>query len=201
MENFLKTQWNKYKARKTKAGIVIDFLFLFLFIAMINPPTRKTISSFVIRYTMSSPKESSNKTQLTDKDYDWRYRDLQGQTKHFADLKGKVVFLNLWATWCPPCVAELGSIDALYKEYKDKVEFVLVSNEDGSKIKSFLEKKGYTISSNTYMDEIPKLLYSNSIPATYVISKNGELVVRKKGAAKWDSDKSKALLDKLITEK
>ncbi len=200
MEIFLKQQWNKYKARKTTAGIVIDFMFLVLFIAMINPPTRKTISSFVIRHTMTSPKESTNKVKLSDDDYNWRYRDLQGQTKNFADLKNKVIFLNLWATWCPPCVAEFSSIDDLHKTYGDKIEFVLLSNEESVKIKTFLDKKGYTIKSYTYMDEIPKLLYSSSIPATYIISKSGELVVSKKGAAKWNSDKSKELLDKLIAE-
>jgi len=200
MENFLKKQWQKYRARKTKAGIVIDFLILALFIAMINPSSRITINSFVIKYTMRSPKESSQKDRLLASDFDWRYRNLQGQTKNFKDLKGKVIFLNFWATWCPPCVAEFSSIDDLYKEYKDKVEFVLLSNEDNQKVKAFLAKKGYSISSNTYMDEIPKVFYSESIPATYVISKKGELVVSKKGAAKWNSEKSKALLDKLIAE-
>ncbi len=200
MSNFLKTQWNKYKVRKTKAGIILDFLFLVLFIAMINPPTRKTISSFVIRYTMSSPKESDKGIRLTNADYQWRYLDSEGQTKKFADLKDKVVFLNLWATWCGPCVAEFPAINELYKEYGDKVEFVLLSNEDLSTVQNFLQKKEYEVPSYRYLDEIPQLLYSQSIPATFIISKRGELVVQKKGAAKWNSASFKQLLDKLVTE-
>ena len=200
MESFLKQQWKKYRARKTKAGIVIDFLFLALFIAMINPPTRKTISSFVIKYTMVSPKEASNKVQLTENDYKWHYQDLNGQNEYFSNLKGKVIFLNSWATWCPSCVAEFSSINELYNEYKDKVEFVLISNEDASIVKDFLTKKEYSVSSFTKMDKLPELFYSESIPATYIISKNGELVVKKLGAAKWNSTKSKELLDKLIAE-
>ena len=200
MNNFLKTQWNKYKARKTKAGIILDFLFLVLFIAMINPPTRKTISSFVIRYTMSSPKESDKRVSLTDEDYQWRYLDKEGQTKKFADLKGKVVFVNLWATWCGPCVAEFSAINELYKAYGDKIEFVLLSNEELAVVDAFLSKKGYVVPSYRYLDEIPELLYSQSIPTTYIISKSGELVVQKKGAAKWNSTSTKELLDKLIEE-
>lgn len=200
MSKFLKIQWNKYKARKTKAGIILDFLFLVLFVAMINPPTRKTISSFVIRYTMSSPKESDKGISLANADYQWRYLDREGQTKNFADLKGKVIFLNLWATWCGPCVAEFPAINELYKAYGDKVEFVLLSNEDLAVVETFLSKKGYTTPSYRYLDEIPQLLYSQSIPTTYIISKNGEMVVQKKGAAKWNSTSTKELLDKLIAE-
>lgn len=200
MNNFLKKQWNKYKARKTKAGIILDFLFLALFIAMINPPTRQTISSFVIRYTMSSPKESDKGISLTDEDYQWRYLDKEGQTKKFADLKGKVIFLNLWATWCGPCVAEFPAINELYNAYGDKVEFVLLSNEELAVVEKFLSKKGYTTPSYRYLDEIPQLLYSQSIPTTYIISKKGKLVVQKKGAAKWNSTSTKELLDKLIAE-
>ena len=200
MKNFIQSQWTKYKSRKSKAGIVIDFLFLLLFMAMIHPATRTNIKSFVIRHTMRSPQESENKTHLKIQDYDWRYRDLQGQVQHFAALKGEVIFLNLWATWCPPCIAEFASIDALYQAYNKQVNFVLISNEEASSIRAFLEKKQYHIPSYTYMDEMPTILSSKSIPATYIISKSGKIVVNKKGAAQWNSDQTKALLDKLIAE-
>ncbi|SMO69968.1 Thiol-disulfide isomerase or thioredoxin [Saccharicrinis carchari] len=200
MSSFIKAQWNKYKARKTKAGIIIDFMLLALFIAMINPSTRKTISSFVIRYTMLSPTESDEGIRLTKEDYQWRYLNSEGQIKKFSDLKGKVVFLNLWATWCGPCIAEFPAINELYKEYGEEVEFVLLSNEDLSVVQKFLAKKDYAVPSYHYLDELPQLLYSQSIPATYIISKNGELVVQKIGAAKWNSASFKELLHKLIEE-
>ena len=79
MKFFLKDQWKKYTKRKTKAGIVLDFLFLILFILLIIPSTRLPISSFVIRYTMSSPKEEANKVTLHDNDYDWKYSNLDGE--------------------------------------------------------------------------------------------------------------------------
>ena len=200
MENFFKTQWQKYKARKTKAGIVIDFLFLALFVAVLNPVTGPSIKAFFVKQTMRSVSESDERIKLSDKDYEWRYLDLEGKPKSFSDLKGKVVFLNLWATWCPPCVAEFGDIDELYKSYKDKVEFVLISSDEVSKIMAFLDKKGYAISSNIYVEQLPSVFQSKTIPATFIISKNGELVVKKKGAAKWNGEKSRALLDKLIAE-
>ncbi|TLX73057.1 TlpA family protein disulfide reductase [Labilibacter sediminis] len=200
MSNFFSEQWKKYSARKTKAGIVIDFLFLLLFLAMLHPVSRHKISSFVIRYTMTSPKEIKDKQILSDSDYSWHYTNSAKEEKHFSELKGKVILLNFWATWCPPCVAEFPAIQELYNEYGDKIEFVLISSEEQEAINQFLDKKGYTIPTYTLADKIPGILSTNSLPTTFLISKKGEIVLNKKGAAKWNSDKVKSLLDKLIAE-
>ncbi len=200
MKFFLKHQWDKYTKRKTKAGIVLDFLFLILFVLLVIPSTRLPITSFVIRYTMSSPNESSEKMTLDKSDYDWNYKTLNYKEKSFSDLKGKVVFLNFWATWCPPCVAEFSNINKLYLEYGDRVEFVLISNETNDKIQAFIEKKDYTVPVYKLSERVPVKLSSTSYPSTVIISKNGEVVVKKDGAADWNSDKFKTLLDKLIAE-
>ena len=141
MSSFLNEQWKKYSARKTKAGIVLDFLFLLLFLAMLHPVSRHRISSFVIRYTMTSPKEIEDKTILSDQDYDWQYTNSAKEEKQFSDLKGKVVFLNFWATWCPPCVAEFPAIQELYNEYGHRIEFVLISSEEQEVVQKFFDKK------------------------------------------------------------
>ncbi len=200
MGNILKEQWKRYRAGKSKIGVAFDILFIVLFIAMIIPSSRKNISSVIIKFTMSSPAEKVNREELSKTDYNWQYKTLQGETKNFADLKGKVIFFNLWATWCPPCIAEFPEINELYESYGDKVEFVLISNEEAGHVKAFLDKKGFSIPSNIPIQRTPEKLSSKSIPATFIISKNGEIVVKKLGAAKWNSDKTHALLDKLIAE-
>ncbi|MCW3806726.1 TlpA family protein disulfide reductase [Plebeiibacterium marinum] len=200
MKKFFKEQWEKYRKRKTKAGIVLDFLFLILFILILNPSTRLPITSFFIKYTMTSPKESSEKQILNESDYGWKYLNLNHETKDFADLKGKVVFLNFWATWCPPCVAEFSSINDLYKEFGGQVEFVLISNEEAAKLKGFLDKKGYEVPVSIMSQRVPSSLFGNTYPTSLIISKKGEVVINKVGAAKWNSDQFKALLKKLIAE-
>ncbi len=200
MKEFLKIQWQKYKARKTKAGIVIDFLFLVLFIAMIHPTSRKTISSFVIRYTLTAPEKSESEYQTSEKDYAWKYKDLNGNEKSFMDLKGKVIFLNFWATWCPPCVAEFPAIQSLYNDYSEKIEFVLISNEADSVVSQFIKDKEYSIPVYLAVSGLPQSFHSGAFPTTYVISKSGKIVFSKKGAANWNDNKVKELLDKLIEE-
>jgi thiol-disulfide isomerase/thioredoxin len=200
MKNKIKDRWESYAQKKTKAGIVFDILFVLFFIAMLIPTSRKAVSSFIIHYTMMAPKEESNAQKLSDDDYQWRYRDMEGEAINFEELKGKVIVLNFWATWCPPCVAELPSIQKLYEDFGEKVEFVLISDEENFTIKSFFRKKGYDLPVYHPMDQVPEALYSRSLPTTFVISKDGRIVMSKKGAANWHGENVINLLNQLIEE-
>lgn len=197
---FFKEQWKKYTARKTKAGIVLDFLFLALFLAMLNPSSRTVISSAIIKYTMMSPSVEDDIKVLNENDYNWKYQSFTGEMHHFSENKDKVVLLNFWATWCPPCVAEMPSLQELYDAYGDKVEFVLITGDDNNLVAPFMNKRDYSLPVYNAVDLVPDILKSKNIPVTYLISKKGEIILHKTGAAKWHSDKVKALLDKLLAE-
>lgn len=197
---FLKEQWEKYRARKTRAGIVLDFVFLGLFLAMLNPTSRKVISSSVIKYTMTAPKAEKEIKSLSASDYSWRYQNSDGETINFSEHKDKVVLLNFWATWCPPCVAEMPSLQKLYNEYGDKIEFVLITNEGYNVINPFMQKRKLSLPVYTAVDAVPNILQSKSIPVTYLISQKGEIILSKTGAAKWHSDKVKQVIDNLLVE-
>ncbi|PWL37346.1 thiol-disulfide oxidoreductase [Flagellimonas aquimarina] len=134
------------------------------------------------------------------KNYDWDLVDLNGQRFNFESYKGEVVVVNLWATWCPPCVAELPSLVALHQDYKDEVVFAFVANDKKGKVNSFLKKKNYEIPVFFEASKTPELLVSKSIPATYVISKTGKVVIAEQGVADWNSRSTRDLLNKLILE-
>ncbi|MCL6267903.1 TlpA family protein disulfide reductase [Flagellimonas myxillae] len=136
----------------------------------------------------------------TLKDYQWDLVDLDGNPFNFENTKGKVVLINFWATWCPPCVAELPSLDRLHTKYKDKVFFAFVANDEKGKVRSFLTKREYELPVYFETSKTPDLLVSRSIPATYILSKSGKVAVREIGAVKWDSQSTKALLDELLAE-
>ena len=131
--------------------------------------------------------------QITLEDYHWNLVDLDGKRTDFQSAKGKVAVVNVWATWCPPCVAELPKFVDLYADYKDKVVFAFVANDEKEKVVAFLKKKGYQLPVYLQASKAPAELESSTIPATYIISKSGKIVVDERGAANWNSESTRTL--------
>jgi peroxiredoxin len=93
-------------------------------------------------------------------------------------------------------------IQKLYDTFKDndKVAFFLVSDEQPSKIKAFIDKKGYDFPVYTSLEQAPKAFYSNSIPTTYVLSKSAVIKIKEVGALNWGGEKSRKIIEDLIAE-
>jgi thiol-disulfide isomerase/thioredoxin len=116
--------------------------------------------------------------------------DLQGKQVDFESLKGKVVFLNIWATWCPPCIAEMPNIQKLYdKVGSDKIAFVMLSvDENGmEKVKKYINKKKYTFPVYMPASNFPQEFHSNAIPTTFIISPEGKIVAKQEGMADYNT--------------
>lgn len=101
-----------------------------------------------------------------------------GSIIDLADLKGKKVFVNLWATWCPPCRAEIPSIEKLYKKTdKEKVAFVMLSLDDNfNSAKHFAKSKHMQLPLYYPAGNLPSLFNINGIPATFIFNEKGELI-------------------------
>lgn len=116
---------------------------------------------------------------------DFTLTDLEGNTVTLSDFRGKVVFINFWASWCPPCRAEMPEIEAVYQEYKDKgVVFISVNiQEDESIVREFVQKGGY---SWTFVidttGEVTKNYRVVTIPANFFLDKEGIIRAVKIGA-------------------
>lgn len=134
------------------------------------------------------------------KNYHWDLVTPEGKPMDFQSKKGEVVLVNFWATWCPPCVAELPSLANLHKDYGEEVVFAFVASDERDKVTAFLKKKKYQLPVYFETSQTPSELISKSIPATYIISKSGKIVVDEKGAANWNSESTRALLDSLLLE-
>ncbi len=186
----------KFFFKKHGSTILLLVLLALLFI----PQTGMPIKVFVNRLIAFSPSEVDASKRNKVQDYKWQLVDLEGSSINFSKSEGKVTLINFWATWCPPCIAEMPSMQNLYNEYGDKVDFYFVSLEDAEILQRFIQKKGYRLPIYIPKEQLPDALETNSFPTTYLISKKGEIVIEKVGAANWDSEKTKAIIEKLLAE-
>ena len=124
---------------------------------------------------------------------------LAGRPTNLRALRGKVVFFNIWATWCPPCVAELPSIQALYEQVDtSKVAFVLVSfDQNPKRAQTFIRRKGYTVPVYFPAAPLPPAFDSQAIPTTILLTPDGRVAARHEGMADYDSPEFRAYLDRL----
>ncbi|WP_242929155.1 TlpA disulfide reductase family protein [Pontibacter vulgaris] len=126
---------------------------------------------------------------------------LDGKTVSFESLKGKVVFMNIWATWCPPCVAEMPNIQSLYEKVgSDKIAFVMLSVDEAGmeKVKKFIDKKGFTFPVYMPASQFPQEFYSNAIPTTFIISPEGKIVAKQEGMADYDTKEVQDFLKNMV---
>lgn len=202
----MKEKFKQYLAKKSKFSLASDFFVISLLLASLIPQSRMEIMTFLIKGRMLFVEPTINKvedgTMLVQADYQMTFQNLAGQEFDASSLKGKVIFINFWATWCPPCVAELPAIHELYKLYKDNtnVAFLLVSNEVVGDVRKFIKKKGYTFPVYLNQNKLPEVLSTSSIPATFVISKSGKLVISEVGAVNWAGDRMIKTMEALVKE-
>ncbi len=196
----IKNRILQYFRTKKLFSIITDFLFVILVVLLLIPTTRKPVSAYLIRLISFPPSSLSQSKQfaIQPQTRQWEISSLSGKTVRFDQLLDKPVFVNFWATWCPPCNAELPGIHDLYEQYKGKVNFVFLSNENPAVITDFISKHQYGDMPFYRYTGVPSDFFSNSIPATFILSPQGKVVLEKKGAARWDSDRVKTLLNKLL---
>ena len=190
-----------YKEKSSRLKIAGDIIFWLFILLMLIPVTRREISAFIIKATMMKPrmKDAEEVNKLSDKDYLLSLEEIPtGKITRLGDFKGEIIILNFWATWCPPCRAEMPSLQNLYKDYQDKIKFVLVSNEDENKIMDYFKEYGYDMPVYIQRSALPPSFPVSSIPKTYLIGRNGQILVEKTGAANWNSDKFRKQLDDLM---
>lgn len=109
---------------------------------------------------------------------DFTLSDLQGKSWHLQDLRGKVVLVNFWATWCPPCRKEMPDLDALFNKYKDQGFVVLaISDEETAKVSSYIaeHKVSYPILLDPWR-KVNDAFIVEGIPKSFVYDRSGKIV-------------------------
>ena len=183
--DFLKKNWS-------------NLILLLVIIILILPQTRRPLQVAMNRVFAFAPREIADQDREEVVSYDWKLASLEGEPVNFQEARGKVAVVNLWATWCPPCIAEMPSFQEVFASYGNRVAFYFVSDEQHQTLKDFLRRKGYRLPVYRPLEPPPASFDSDRLPTTYVISAEGEIVIRKTGAADWNDTEFRATLDRLL---
>jgi thiol-disulfide isomerase/thioredoxin len=171
----------------------IIFLGLLLF-----SPVGTFLKVQASRLLSFSPKTIEVSEQKKLSTYRWQLLDAKGRTVSLEEFKGKIIFVNFWAIWCPPCIAEMPSMDKLYVDYQDKVVFLFVTTDSFEKANAFLLKENLQLPIFQSVSNPPIDMESETIPATYVIDQHKNVIIAKIGPADWNSDAFRLKLDYLL---
>ena len=186
MKNFLRKRWS-------------DILLGLFLVLMIIPQTRQPVQVFIQRLIAFSPSTIEKPNRENLQDYNLIIQNEKGQNFNLADHKGEVIILNFWATWCPPCIAEMPDFQKLYTDYGDKVQFYFVTQDKWELINKFEDKRKYQLPYFQLIQPNNRLNYTQ-LPTTYVLDKEGGIVLEKTGVADWDSKSFRITLDELIAQ-
>ena len=134
---------------------------------------------------------------------DFELQDLSGATRSLSDYRGKVVFLNFWATWCGPCRFEMPSMEKLYRRFKDQgLEIVAVNmQEDRSSVQGFVDE--YGLSFPVLLDSTGRVgatYGARSIPTTYIVGRDGLVLAGTIGTREWDTEEYLSFFEKRLAE-
>jgi len=158
-----------------KKNIIPIVLSVALFLFSIAAPAKQTLTLI------------PDKPQAAD----FELKDMDGELRTLADYQGKPLIINFWATWCPPCRAELPSMNRGWEKIKDEGIAMLAVNVGEDEDTIFMFMGNYPIEFDLLLDhsgEIVKQWPVKGLPTTFVLDPEGRIVYRAIGGREWDSD-------------
>jgi thiol-disulfide isomerase/thioredoxin len=171
-----------------------------------NTKTKLILISSVLLITLICATTKTPKGNNSDSNFDYGFvlKDLQGSKVDVTKYKGKVVFINLWATWCGPCRAEMASIEKLYSGLNKKnIEFIMLSlDRPGAEqnVRNYITTKQFTFPVFMPFESLPQQLNVPSIPTTFIIDKTGKIVKKEVGSTDYNTKAYKDLLEGLAAK-
>jgi thiol-disulfide isomerase/thioredoxin len=181
----------------TVSNLITAILVAFVLAMLIKPDFKGYVIQNLMKVGLFQPKVPESigtaliETESSLENEDILFKSIDGKVVDLKDQKGKVVFINFWATWCPPCVAEMPAIQKLYTHFKgdDRVLFLLVDVDNKpDKSQKFMDKRKFDLPVYTPESTIPSILLTGAIPTTVVLNKNRKIVFRHEGTADYSNN-------------
>jgi len=154
----------------------------------------------------SRSEEAMPQISAGDRAANFSLDSLDGHKVSLEALRGKVVFLNVWATWCGPCLEEMPSMETLFDEFKTRNDFVMLAVSQDTKgrdaVQSYVRKNGYHFTILLDPDNKVSETYDVSgVPETFIIDRTGRIVAHHMGAFDWSRPDVKEALEELLDSK
>lgn len=181
---------SKKRNRTIIEWAVIIGVILVIYAAGLHTQVIGTLQRGLLATGLIKPDVPSLTEQFPEINGNFYFADRNGTTLSLANFEGQVVFLNVWATWCPPCIAEMPSIQSLYNRLKNEtnITFLLVSlDEDFEKAEEFMRRRDLTVPVYHYRSRSRQAFESTVVPTTYIITRDGRMALEKRGLAKYDT--------------
>ena len=134
-------------------------------------------------------------------DYDWTIRPLDGAPVALEAFRGHVLFINLWASWCTPCIREMETIERLRARLADTdVRFLVVAAEGEDAVRRHLRRYPHDLPIHLEVDPIPPAFGMRGLPTSWIVDREGRILVRRHGEAVWDTDEVERFVRALAAE-
>ncbi|MGJ7031977.1 TlpA family protein disulfide reductase [Niabella hirudinis] len=189
-------------SKKTTQNLVTISLLALALALFVFPGFKAVVIRGLMKAGLFQPKVTAIKALPPDAAASSvQFTTATGETHTPESLKGKVVFINFWATWCPPCIAEMPAINELYASFKDNpgIVFLLVdADQDLPKATSFIKEKQFNLPVSGFRGAVPASWYGGTLPTTVVLDKAGSVVYQHEGAADFSNKKFREFLEKLL---
>jgi hypothetical protein len=183
-----------------KRQTVLTLLIIAFVLSFFVTPLGDYSKILLNRLLATSPTIISEQNRGRIASYDWVLKDAQWNLFNFEKEKGKVIFISFWTSWNIQSKAQLKDVQKLYDRYKDDVAFYIITNEERAPVEAFMAEKGYTFPVTYQIIGEPSPITLLKPPGTYILDKNGAVVVHQNAITDWDNDKVHSLFDTLIAQ-
>ncbi len=180
--------------------LIINLLLFAVVLSFFFTPLGFESKILLNRIFASAPKVLTVEERQPIQDYNWKLKDANWDIFNFKQSKGNVTFILFWASWRIPSLAELNGIQKLYDDYKGKVDFYIITNEEKAPVEALMKDRKYTFRV-TYLIIGEKMPFNaDEVPSGYILDKKGNVAAKRKGVGRWNSSKVRKLLDELLNE-
>ena len=182
----------KFKTMFTKKNILNGLFIALLLVIVFVPAAKSLMLQGLMQIGFLQPNITQEQKVISTDLSSIKFKDAKGAEINLAELNGKVVFINFWATWCPPCLAEMPSINTLHKQFgaDNDVVFIMVDADSNfEKSLSYMNKRQYKMPVYAMASSVPENLFKGSLPTTIVFDKKGRIAFHEEGAANYGNKK------------